>query len=115
VSGITFSDGNKIRVSVYSGNGESYLGLGTLVGLVTTYAIRLPDGKLISSENAEEYPKSELEALKNSGLEYGFEYSLVKTHDNPKIVMDDGKVYYGVQVWWHPAPIVLPNNMRNIA
>lgn len=81
------------RVRVMDGSAEQTIGEGTCVGNVTTYVIRNKDGSISSLPNAEEKPE-------HSAIPKGcFVHEL---EDNPKIVMDDGKVVYGCQVWWEP-------------
>ena len=81
----------KKRVRVFDGAGEKLLGLGTLVGTVTTYGLVSPNqDQIISSEN----PEDKLPEISESG------WTLVAMSNNPKIVLDDGKVVYGCQVWW---------------
>jgi len=81
------------RVRVHDGSGQKLLGEGTYVGDVAVYFMAMPDGSLRSLSNAEEEPSPEL-------IPEGAE--LIKTADNPKIVLDDGRTVYGCQVWWEP-------------
>ncbi len=83
-----------MRVKVMDGMGVDLLGYGSLVGHADVYAIKMPDGSLRSLENAEEAPPEEF--VRDSGGE------LVRIESNPKIVLDDGRVLYGCQVWWEP-------------
>lgn len=84
------------RVAVWSGIGAP-LGKGYIVGYVTVYYFVMPDGSLRSLSNCERCPpRSAIEAMMKLG---GI---LVESRDNPKIVLDDGTVKYGCQVWWQP-------------
>ncbi len=83
-----------MRVKVMDGTGVNLLGYGNLVGRVDVYAIQMPDGSLRSLVDAEEAPPEEI--VRDSGGE------LVRIESNPKIVLDDGRVVYGCQVWWEP-------------
>ena len=69
-----------MKVEVFDGAGEDFLGFGNLVGNVTVYAIAKPDGSIVSCENAEERPPDEVIA-KHDG-------ELITIEDNPKIVLD---------------------------
>ncbi len=86
-----------MKVEVFDGAGENFLGFGNLVGNATVYVIVKPDGSIISSQNAEERPSDELIAEHNG--------ELITIGDNPKIILDDGRVVYGCQVWWHEANV----------
>lgn len=77
------------RVEVWNGDRSAFLGKGMLVGQVTVYFLRMDDGSIQSLENAEEEPEY---------VPYGA--SLEKSENNPKIVLDNGKVVYGCQVWF---------------
>jgi hypothetical protein len=82
-----------IRVRVHDGSGEKLLGEGTYVGDVQAYALAMPDGSLQSLPDAEQPPDPKLMPEGAKMLSLG---------KNPKIVMDDGRVVYGCQVWWQP-------------
>lgn len=86
-----------MKVEVFDGAGKNFLGFGNLVGNVTVYIIGKPDGSIVSLQNAEERPSDKVIA------EHGGE--LIISEDNPKIVLDDGRVVYGCQVWWHEANV----------
>ena len=77
---------------VLSGNGEQLLGYGKIVGLVTTYSVRLPDGSLWTQPDAEEPPTEE-----EMGAIGG---DVIENPENPKIQLDSGQIVYGCQVWW---------------
>lgn len=79
------------RVFVQDGDGVTPLGLGWYVGEAHTYIVNTPKG-LRSLGNAEERPSDEMVC------EVGGE--LMEDDTNPKIVLDDGRVVYGRQVWW---------------
>lgn len=87
-----------MRVSVYSGDGQTYLGDGEIVGYTTTYALQMADGSCISMENAEEYPQEFIDEFRREGIIF----DLREIKGNPKILMDDGAINYGIQVWWQP-------------
>jgi len=78
------------RVKVWNGDKSKYLGEGTLVGFVTVYVFRNPDGGISSSTFAEEEP----EGIPGELIE--------KIDSNPKIQLDDGRIVYGCQTWWAP-------------
>lgn len=80
-----------MRVEVWSGDGVTRLGLGNYTEDVTTYAMRMPDGSLRSLCNAEIKPEAEI-------VPEGAE--VIEIEGNPKIVLDNGNVVYGCQVWW---------------
>ena len=86
-----------MTVEVFDGTGKQLLGFGKLVKHVTVYAIVKPDGSIVSLQNAEERPPDELIAEHNG--------ELLVTEDNPKIVLDDGRVVHGCQVWWRAADV----------
>lgn len=82
------------KVKVHAGDGQEYLGVGTYVGDVPVYFIAMLDGSIQSLNNAEERPTPEMVAQMGG--------ELVEAGDSPKIVMDDGTVKYGCQIWWEP-------------
>ena len=65
---------------------------GKWVANVTVYAIHTREGDLVSNINAETRPTPE-EARKLKGTIHEIE-------DNAKIVLENGTVVYGCQVWW---------------
>lgn len=75
-------------VRVFSGDGSTCIGKGVLIGYVTVYATRNMDSGLLSSTSISETTP------------VGVEYETIE--NNPKIVMEDGRVVYGCQVWWEP-------------
>ncbi len=79
------------RAKVATENGTV---LGQYVGDVTVYVINHPRGALVSNKLAETRPTDE-EVAKIGG-------TLEKIDGNPKIVLDNGEVVYGCQVWWEP-------------
>ena len=81
-----------MRVKVVSGDGNKLIGYGNYDEDVTVYFVVMPNGDLLSRENAEEKP-SDKEVAESGG-------ELYTEKDNPKIVLDNGKVVYGCQVWW---------------
>lgn len=86
----------KIRVKVWDGHGEKYLGPGWLVGEVTVYAFRGPGASaLLTQPDPTQEPPSELIAEMESR---GF--CLDKLNYNPAIELDSGETVYGSQVWW---------------
>jgi hypothetical protein len=82
-----------MRVKVYNGDNSKFLGLGNYVDDVVVYFIHMPDGSLRSTSNAEQPPVAEM-------VPEGAE--VIKSEGNPKIVLDNGTVVYGCQVWWEP-------------
>lgn len=83
------------KVSVWSGDGQTALGIGTYLGEVSVHFFRMPDGSLRSLSDAEIEPPAELltemEAL---GAQH------VTMPGNPQIQLDNRKIVYGCQVWW---------------
>ena len=75
-----------IRVVVYDGTGEKLLGYGTYEGDVTVY-VTWADGAILTEQDP---TKARPGAQRVEG--------------NPRIRMDDGRIVYGCQVWWGPAP-----------
>ncbi len=86
-----------MKVQVFEGEGGDFLGFGDLVSNVTVYAIAKPDGSMVSLQNAEEQPFDDVVAA------HGGELLIIE--DNPKIVLDSGRVVYGCQVWWREADV----------
>lgn len=80
------------RVAVRDGSGAKELGKGTYVGEVAVYFIVGPHG-ITSGKNAEEPPPPETVPAGSK---------VVYREGNPKIVLDNGEVVYGCQVWWEP-------------
>lgn len=80
-----------LRAKVMTEKGPVF---GQWVGNVTVYVINHPRGSLVSNKLAETRPTDE-EVAKIGG-------TLEELKDNPKIVLDDGEVVYGCQVWWEP-------------
>lgn len=78
-----------MRVKVYNGDKSRLLGFGNYTDNVPVYVMVMPDGSLRSLGNAEQKP----DELPEGAM-------LKKIPNNPKIVMDDGSVKYGCQVWW---------------
>ena len=91
---------DKVRVAVLDGSGKNFIGGGYLVGRVDVWLYRTPDG-LRSATDAEKEPTPEM--IKEAEA-VGASFECVK--GNPKIVMDNGRVVYGCQVWWTPVPDV---------
>lgn len=90
---------DKIRVEVWDGTGENYLGKGYYVGLATVNIVRSPDGTILSESNAEDPPSdSFMKQVEKAGGDFE------RLTNNPKIELDSGKVVYGCQVWWQPIP-----------
>lgn len=80
-------NGKPCRVKVWNGDRSEFLGEGVYVGNVTVYFVNTENG-IVSASNAEEKPE---------GIP---EEQIIETPNNPKIVLDDGRVVYGCQVWW---------------
>ena len=78
-----------MRVLVWSGDGQTYLGEGNYDEDVTVYFFEI-DGGISSNRNAEEKPEDLPEE------------KIIKFDGNPKIVLDSGDIVYGCQVWWEP-------------
>lgn len=86
-----------MKVQVFDGTGNNFLGFGTLVGRVTVYFVIRPDGAITSLANAEEMPPPAFIAE--------CEGELAVVEGNPKIILDNGQVVYGCQVWWQQADV----------
>jgi len=78
------------RVRVWNGDRSEFLGEGEYIGNVTVYFVRTESG-ISSAKNAEQKPDNVPED------------DIVEAPNNPKIVLDNGQVVYGCQVWWEPA------------
>jgi hypothetical protein len=76
------------QVKVYAGDGQTFLGLGNYVGNETVYFYQDESGNLLSCSDATQVP-ADVPADK-----------IQKTEGNPKIILDNGQVVYGCQVWW---------------
>jgi hypothetical protein len=72
------------RVRVWDGTGEKLVGEGTYVGDVKVRFVMGDDGSIFSTDDPE------VTAPPGTTV----------VNENPKIVMDDGSVVYGCQVWW---------------
>lgn len=72
------------RVKVSDGSAKDSLGLGTVIDLVTVYIGGDPRSGCITSAQDAERPREGARAIPN----------------NPKILLDSGKVVYGCQVWF---------------
>lgn len=81
----------KMKVEVWNGDQSEYLGRGEYVGDVMVYFSLMPDGSIASTSDAETKPENIPEGAR-----------LVRKM-NPKIVLDNGQVVYGCQVWWNVA------------
>lgn len=77
------------RVRVWNDDRSEFLGEGQYVSNVKTYFYEI-EGGISSASNAEEKPE---------GIP---EDQIIESPDNPKIVLDSGRVVYGCQVWWEP-------------
>lgn len=94
----------RLRVKVWDGRGEKYLGLGWLVGEVTAYAFRKPGTyALVTQSDPTQEPPDELVAEMESKGFY-----LDKLDDNPVIELDNGETVYGSQVWWESMLVAGP-------
>jgi len=82
-----------IRVKVWNGDQTEYLGEGDYIGNVSVYFIEMPDGSLQTNDNPENEPESW--QIPEGG-------TIRHSSDNPKIVLDSGRVVYGCQCWWVP-------------
>jgi hypothetical protein len=77
------------RVNVWNGDRSEFLGEGEYVGDVTVYFFET-EGGISSASNAEEKPEGVPED------------KIIEAPNNPKIVLDSGRVVYGCQVYWAP-------------
>lgn len=77
------------RVRVWNGDRSEFLGEGEYVGEVTVYFFET-EGGISSAGNAEEKPEGVPED------------KIIEAPNNPKIILDGGRVVYGCQVWWEP-------------
>lgn len=80
-----------LRVSVKSGDGTTPLGEGLYVEDVEVFVAMTPNGDLVSMRDATQPP---------TDVPPGCEIRSIG--ENPKILMDDGEIRYGCQVWWEP-------------
>ena len=84
------------RISAISGDGKENLGKGWYVGNVNVYSFRdFSTMSLHTLSNAEQRPSDQLIEAQSA---LGRELDILE--NNPKLVMDNGEVYYGCQVWW---------------
>lgn len=83
------NNGKKNRVLVHDGSGQKVLGYGQYIGETKVWFFQMPDGSLRSSPNAESKP---------TDIPPGA--TLHQSDNNPKIILDDGRMVYGCQVWW---------------
>ena len=82
-----------MRVKVF-GEGDEIL-YGTYNEDVTVYAFWESDGSFLSQKFAEEMPNdTTIDEAEKRGA------TLQRIENNPKIVLDNGEVVYGCQVWW---------------
>ena len=88
------------RVDVWAGDGKTHLGNGELVGKVDVWYFIMPDLSLMSLGNCEQRPPDDMVTEMEAGGA-----ALYKSEGNPKIVLDDGTIKYGCQVWWKPMQI----------
>jgi len=82
-----------MKVRVWNGDQSECLGIGDYDEDVAVYFIHMPDGSLRSISNAEQEPTPDM-------IPEGAQ--VIKSDDNPKIVLENGEVVYGCQTWWHP-------------
>jgi len=69
--------------------------MGVYADDVEVHIFHMPDGIIVSLTDAEELPSPE---RVGQLLAAGAMHTVLTA--NPKIVMDDGSVVYGCQVWW---------------
>ena len=82
-----------MRVKVYDGAKQRVIGYGNYDNNTDVYVIVMPDGSLQSLRDAENKPPDDV--VPEGGI-------VKKISNNPKILMDDGSIRYGCQVWWEP-------------
>jgi len=83
-----------MKVKVWNGDQSKYLGEGTYEVNTVVYFWVNPNGSLGSLKDATQKP--EPEQIPPGAV-------LQKSEkDNPMILMDDGTIRYGCQVWWEP-------------
>lgn len=80
-----------MRVKVWDGSQKNYLGLGDYTSDVPVYVYMDKNGAIRSCPDAEQQPET---------IPEGCELRVIQ--DNPRIVLDSGRVVYGCQVWWKP-------------
>lgn len=92
------------RVKVFDGDGTTYLGEGVYEGDFEAWAIVVFDQagnpRLLSTPMAE---KPTAEVMLDNGLQDGVNCRVQRLPQNPRILLDDGTVKWGCQVWWEPA------------
>lgn len=81
------------RVLVRSGDGLTYLGLGTYEGEVPVYVWW--DGEALRSQKIAEVPPDPAPD----------DTKVRRIDKNPKIRLDSGEIVYGCQVWWGPVEV----------
>ena len=86
----------KLRVKVWDGRHEKYLGLGWFVGRKAVYTFWHPGRRTIStlSDPTQEPTDDEIALMESDG------FQLERLDDNPVIELDSGETVYGSQVWW---------------
>lgn len=91
------------RVNVFDGDGKTPLGEGTYQGDFEAWALlaftETGEVTLLSTPTAE---KPSDEFMLDHGLVDGQNVWIKKLPHNPKILMDDGTIKWGCQVWWEP-------------
>lgn len=86
----------KERVIVFSGDGKSVIGIGTMVGYEKlVYVFAENDGMSLVNASLEKPSDVIVEEMEKRG------YTLVELKDNPRIVMDSGSTLFGCQCWWY--------------
>ncbi len=85
-----------MKVKVLNGDGSAELGVGEYTRNVGVFVFVFPEG-LRTVGDATVIPTLEV-------IEYHLKAGADLTYilDNPEIVMEDGSVVYGCQVWWEP-------------
>lgn len=88
------------KVRVLNGDGTKELGIGEYVADVDVHAFVKTSGKepqIKSLHDAECMPSDvQIKIMQRAG------WTFQKIMNNPKIVMPDGTIHYGCQVWWEP-------------
>jgi hypothetical protein len=92
----------KVRVGVIGFDAvleQGWQKKGYLVGTANVHVAQFQDGILSREDAGEPFTPSDIEEMDLLVEKYG-PYELVDIPDNPVIVLDDGDVFYGCQVYW---------------
>ena len=89
-----------MRVRVMSGNRETSLGEGEIVGYETVYVIGLDEGPALENTGRAFLSLDDPTIRPSYSFVKEIGGTLIEIPDNPKIQLDSGDIVYGAQVWW---------------